>query len=533
MLLGRKENALLAVLPAIVFVLGTARYAITAPIYAGLGGYDYDPAYVYLLSGLSLLNGVAPQHIDHPGTPMQMLCAVLIVAYWALSAAVTWKPAAIAELVLSQPEAVLTFISHTLLSMNVVATYVLGRTIYRCTGNWMAAALSQLSLPLLSISFFHIMYLNAEALAIFATLLLLAVLAREALCGPVQDRLGTAAPVAAGALVALAVTAKVTFLPLAVLLFSLRPWRKVWTGFLACIVAGSILLAPVLPQMHRFVAWIGSIGTHSGQYGTGEASVVAWGQLPGRIYALAAAFPVSTTALIALCIVGCLAIPHIPGSWRADAAGDNRNAVFRLMQLIGLACLVQIAMVLKHFAFHYAISTVLLAAVAVVLLGLVLFTGRRTAYFLPVLVAAAVAATSHLYTDFAALRRASQERTADLARIAAAIERQDRPLLIASYRVRDSGYALRFALSYLDNGLVQGLLGTDHEHWSHNRWNGKLLLAGGTWREVDDLEPMVRQGRNVLLLLPADVSIPGLRTETLVEIGKRERLLKVVGFQDD
>jgi hypothetical protein len=41
-------------------------------------GDDYDPAYLYLLNGLNILELELPGHTDNPGTPVQLLAAGVI-----------------------------------------------------------------------------------------------------------------------------------------------------------------------------------------------------------------------------------------------------------------------------------------------------------------------------------------------------------------------------------------------------------------------------------------------------------------------
>ena len=37
----------------------------------------YDPEVIYFIQGLHLLRGEVPTNIDHPGTPLQLLSALL------------------------------------------------------------------------------------------------------------------------------------------------------------------------------------------------------------------------------------------------------------------------------------------------------------------------------------------------------------------------------------------------------------------------------------------------------------------------
>lgn len=70
------KRPLLLAVPIMVFA------AVSLALSAMRGDYhfllNFDPAFAYLFNGLNLLEGVSPAHIDHPGTPLQMLVAVVI-----------------------------------------------------------------------------------------------------------------------------------------------------------------------------------------------------------------------------------------------------------------------------------------------------------------------------------------------------------------------------------------------------------------------------------------------------------------------
>ena len=71
---GKKFRPAVALLisPAIILIAGLGLIAYMSPIYSGLRGLDYDPAYQYLFNGAGLMKGYNPSHVDHPGTPVQI-----------------------------------------------------------------------------------------------------------------------------------------------------------------------------------------------------------------------------------------------------------------------------------------------------------------------------------------------------------------------------------------------------------------------------------------------------------------------------
>lgn len=54
----------------ILLITGLVLIGYMSPIYSGLQGLDYDPAYQYLFNGAGLMKGYNPSHTDHPGTPV-------------------------------------------------------------------------------------------------------------------------------------------------------------------------------------------------------------------------------------------------------------------------------------------------------------------------------------------------------------------------------------------------------------------------------------------------------------------------------
>src|SRR5688572_28745365 len=74
-----KSVATLAVIPVCLFLLSLALRDLRGPYH--LASHS-DPDYPYLFNSLSILHQQAPIISEHPGTPVQMLGALAILARW-------------------------------------------------------------------------------------------------------------------------------------------------------------------------------------------------------------------------------------------------------------------------------------------------------------------------------------------------------------------------------------------------------------------------------------------------------------------
>src|SRR6185436_1662443 len=67
----------LGLAPVLYVAAGLVLKASRGPYWLGTNA---DPEYAYLFNALSIAGGHAPYHVDHPGTPLQMLGAVVLRA---------------------------------------------------------------------------------------------------------------------------------------------------------------------------------------------------------------------------------------------------------------------------------------------------------------------------------------------------------------------------------------------------------------------------------------------------------------------
>src|SRR3954469_14950236 len=110
--------AALAIVPALSLGIGAA---VAWSAIARWVPPFFDPDYHYLLNAMSIAEGHAPHHIDHPGTTLQELGAAVLLVRHALTGTGPLRMD-----VLRDPEPALTAISLCLRALVALALYLLG-----------------------------------------------------------------------------------------------------------------------------------------------------------------------------------------------------------------------------------------------------------------------------------------------------------------------------------------------------------------------------------------------------------------------
>ena len=73
---------LFLVIPVFTIIYSLSLRYSQGPFYYNSG---YDPSYVYLISSLNIAQFKSPQHADHPGTPVQLIGAVILKTVFFIS----------------------------------------------------------------------------------------------------------------------------------------------------------------------------------------------------------------------------------------------------------------------------------------------------------------------------------------------------------------------------------------------------------------------------------------------------------------
>lgn len=271
-----REYFFIFIIPALVLVYSFLLKSAAGPYWLST---NLDPSYQYLLNGLYMVKGISPGHIDHPGTPLQVLIWAVIVLF-----NIGHAVPDIVNRVLIDPEFYLQ-IAHAVLTLMVFMTSVrLAVYVYQSTRDRVAALLIQL--PVLGFLVLKSYDSTDAVLPVVANVtpesLLICITNLFALCllglyFAKTPREQNRAMLFLGFIGGLGVATKINFFPLLAVPLFVLPWRK--KGIFMVIGAGSFVLwtLPIIPRYPLFWKWVADLTTHLGNYGSGARGIVDLG----------------------------------------------------------------------------------------------------------------------------------------------------------------------------------------------------------------------------------------------------------------
>lgn len=346
---------LLFILPLVLVITAVSLNNARGPYW--LGG-NLDPEYVYLLNSANLagLRGVG--HIDHPGTPVQLIGAVTIrvVHFFNFSSRVDLHTD-----VLARPEYYLNAVNTVFIAMNAAMLCGLGIVAFLLTQSIAAGLWLQLA-PFLSITILQsgLIRVSPEPLLFFSTLAVVTfvVFAAHRDVRPMRFAL------AFGFVIGFGIAAKITFFPIAVLLLIALPRIKhKLVGVAASVLGFVIFTLPIIRMYRVFFDWIYKLLTHSGHYGTGPSRFVSFNKYIKNLNALLTDNLFFSIVLV-LSLVILAAALLFPGLRKISLS--NRH--FRLTAGVAAAQVIGLLMVSKHSANHYLLPELCLTGLALFLI---------------------------------------------------------------------------------------------------------------------------------------------------------------------
>jgi hypothetical protein len=347
-----RNASLLLVAPVLCLFLHALFSEARGPFYLAV---NYDPEYAYLFNGLNLISGAAPEHVDHPGIPLQIFAAACIKLANIGSA----TNATIATVV-AHAEAYLKGLNSTLMACYLFAQLFLGAVVWKKTGSLAGALLLQATPFLLGDDFVETVRFRPELMILVLAFVMAATLYLGVLR---ENRESNGIICLLGFLAATGLVSKINFLPLILLpLFSLRTWRD----RAVYIVSGSLFtglwLLILIPQFHRITTWITALATRQGQYGTGDA-----GLFGAHYPQFLAQFVVARPIFFLLLALSLGAVVHTYG-WRWNKAAPQEKRLARLLGGLVLAQFVVYLMAGKFGQERYLVPAVAFCGLNCVLL---------------------------------------------------------------------------------------------------------------------------------------------------------------------
>jgi hypothetical protein len=363
-----------------------------------------DPSYFYLFDALHIARFEPPGQSFHPGTPVQLLGALVLRLAHPLASG-----AEIAADVFADPEAHLRLIGNVLLGLNAFALLVAGLVARAATGN-LALALFLQAAPFLSMVILKNAYHVKPESLLIAVALALAVLVLAAGRAWTREEDRRRLAVLFGVVTGLGVATKLTAAPLFLLpLFLVGGARAIALYAVSAVAAFALFTLPAWPNFAKVSEFTVNTLARSGAYGGGAGFVVDLATYPRD------AIGVASRPVVFLQLVFGAAALLIAG-WRRRRSLAVPAFESRALAGLALAILAQVLAVAKQPTANYMVPAYMLLPLAAILfyrfvagLGWGHETVRRrtrttVAVLLIALIAAQALAVRRQYVDLAGKR---------------------------------------------------------------------------------------------------------------------------------
>ena len=341
----RFEYLLICLVPAVLAALCFRMKLAVGPYWLG---NNSDPSYLYLFNSLYLLDGIAPVFTDHPGTPLQLLIALVVKVF-------NWNVGMpeVLRRVFDNPEYYLNIAYYALYSLYIASTLMLGVYVYRKTHSLVVAICYQIpgffylftpsynssviALPIVS-------NINSETLMLTGINLFLLCLAR--LLYKNEEDTGFSSAVFIGLVCGFTVATKFTFLSMLLIPLLLLPKAKHKIVFFVVTVAAFFVFTiPIWPRYALMWEWIKGLIFKVELHGGGRDGFV-----DPRSYLGGLVFLFRENAVLVFCMI----IGFIFGVYRVikEKGGGSRGA--RSLFVIAGVGLFHFLFIAKQRGVHYA-----------------------------------------------------------------------------------------------------------------------------------------------------------------------------------
>lgn len=259
------QKALLIIIPLLYFI--AASYFRN--LLGNLSLRSCDPEYIYFMSGLTVADGVIKVgHIDNPGTPLQLLVALVFrIVYYIRSVSTPFL-----EDVLTHPDLYIGVVSQTIAALTTILLLFAGRKVFIYTGNLFYAVLLQTSV-FLPVIWYDLVGRVAPELMMPFPVILMSVLIIDIYTR--NKEIGLKEIGSFAFLSAFGMAIKLSFVPVLIIPFIIVPKWKGKLIFVGLTVLMFFIIAfPVTLQLDIFWGWIKNLFMHSGTYGKGEANII-------------------------------------------------------------------------------------------------------------------------------------------------------------------------------------------------------------------------------------------------------------------
>ena len=334
-----------SVLPLLLLALYFSVKHVSGPYFYSA---NIDPDYPYFFNGLNINTGRAPFHIDHPGTPVQLLLAGIIGV--CSPGEKTWSIIASSEQYLH--------LANCMLFAFILGSFALaGWLIYRKTQRAWPVILFQGSIAFLGANLYCLSRANPEP-AMLGVALLLGVLVYLDI-SRASEKTAWSFVFIAALLCATGAACKLTFISLVLLpLLLIRGGSRKGVYLVLFFLFFTLWLWPDYGSADRFFQWIKSLASHTGRYGSGAVGLIEpHAYLANLLWLLAQNFT------FAVLLAASIVVPL--WQWRST---QRLAPAARALLFIAFSETLQIAMVCKYRENRYLLPALGLAGLNALLL---------------------------------------------------------------------------------------------------------------------------------------------------------------------
>ncbi len=346
-LMPRKNVSLsfsLFIIPCLFLILGLYNLSVQGPFYSF---QNIDPSYAYLFNGFELLHFHAPGHVDHPGTTTQLFMALVMGLKWLFTVGSCWFSnlpiPSLDHLFYTQPENFLYTAASSLLLVNALLFSWVSFKLWLLTKKHVVIFAFQLGLFLFFPAVESFSMFTPEPMLFTSVLLLCSAIFPVLIKNDTSD-----AKFAGyfGLALGFGMATKVTFLPLALLLF-LYPSTQRKKLIKWAFISFFIFTFPIWGRYLKMSKWLIKLAFHQGHYGTGALGLVDSTKIMDNLKALIHTIPFLFVSLMGV------------GAYLVCTYQKNTPLIKKFLFLSLGVLLFSLALNLKHPGVRYIIPILL------------------------------------------------------------------------------------------------------------------------------------------------------------------------------
>jgi len=327
---------------------------------------NYDPSYVYLLNSLNIAQFTSPGYIEHPGTPLHVIGAVVMKIYFTFAG----KSGDLVTDVFERPETYLRAINFTMILLNAFALFMLGIVTYKLYQSIPMAVFLQLT-PVYSIVIFQrLSTVTAENLLIFLIIIFIIISLKFINENTLSQKIIFAYTAGFAIITGAGIATKIIFFPF--LIIPLLLLKKISNKVLYIIftfISFIFFVLPAISYYKFFTRWIKSLFIHDKMYGKGDRSVIDWTYFTANVKSIF--INEKYFAIVYLIIIaGLVGLFIYSKKNRINGTNifEKIKPEIKLLTGIFLLITVQIIIVAKHYAIHYMLPAFMLLVLAIFLI---------------------------------------------------------------------------------------------------------------------------------------------------------------------